>query len=129
MEFWVSVLSGMALLWTNDNKTLLRIKTGNDTLRTAVKAKSNHIITFILVIIISWSVCGQQHFFLEGVYIVKVKFSLCTPWTGPEEALRRHWNNRKYGAGRLRFPRAKDFLRKIIRNLDTPLQRRSPTMS
>jgi hypothetical protein len=49
----VSVLSGMALLWINDNKTLLRIKTGNDTLRTAVKAKSNHIITFILVIIVS----------------------------------------------------------------------------
>jgi hypothetical protein len=28
-------------------------------------------------------------------------------------ALRRHWNNRKYGAIKLSFPHAKEFLRKL----------------
>ena len=28
-------------------------------------------------------------------------------------AQRRHWNNRKYGASTLRFPQAKEFLRKL----------------
>ena len=130
MEFWESVLFGMALQWTNDNKILLRSKTINDTLRTGVKAKSNNIITFILVILKSLSVCGhQQFFFFKGMYLVKVKLSVCTSWTGPDGSLRRHWNNRKYSAGKLRCPRAKDFLRKIFRDLDTPLQRGSPTMS
>ena len=32
------------------------------------------------------------------------------------EALRRHWNNKKYGASKPRFPYAKEFLRKVSAN-------------
>jgi len=33
--------------------------------------------------------------------------------TNPEEALRHHWTNWKYGANKLRFPHTKGFLQKV----------------
>jgi len=42
---------------------------------------------------------------------------------------RRHQNKRKYGAGNLGFPTAKEFIRKTTRISGTRHQKRSPAMS
>ena len=52
------------------------------------------------------------------------------PGRQPEKKVsRRKWNNPKYGTSKLRFPHAKEFLRKLSANLFTrPLQFRQPCL-